>query len=217
MEKKTYLYFPINKCASTTFRSVFKKYNHILVPNLNLNNDPDNNLHLLKPNYNLYYKFTIVRHPIDRFLSAVNMFIMRKTLKQCAIADGASRRSLNLITIIETAIDDTIKIMKTHDTYSLYRSRKDFIKRHTLPLTHNLYCLIDENNKLIVDLVIKLESLNDKKNVEMFFNKIKINPNTIIPTKNKSPKYIKFSDLTEDNLKFLYSYYENDFKFFDYE
>ena len=68
MEKKTHLYFPINKCGCSTFKKVFKCYEHILIPNLNLNNDKNNNLHLLKPTYNLYYKFTIIRHPIHRFL-----------------------------------------------------------------------------------------------------------------------------------------------------
>lgn len=199
MEKKTYLYFPINKCANSTFKYVFKSYKHILIPNLNLNNDPNNNLHLLKPNYNLYYKFAIIRHPIHRFLSAVNMFIRDNKITK------------------ENAINDTIKIMKTIDTYSLSGNNADFIKRHTLPLTHNLYCLIDENDNLIIDLVIKLESLKNKENVKLFFNKIKINPNTIIPEINKTKKYIKFSDLNKDNLQFLYSYYEKDFRFFNYK
>jgi hypothetical protein len=29
----------------------------------------------MKNNFDKYYKFTIIRHPISRFLSAVNMFI----------------------------------------------------------------------------------------------------------------------------------------------
>ena len=117
----------------------------------------------------------------------------------------------------ETAINDVIKIMKTNDTYSLSGSNANYIKRHTLPLTHNLYCLIYENDHLNVDLVIKLESLKNKEKLEFFFNKIKINPNTILPIENKTEKYIKFSDLNKDNLQFLNSYYEKDFRFFDYE
>lgn len=199
MEKKTHLYFPINKCGNTTFKKVFKSYEHILIPNLNINNDKNNNLYLLKPTYNLYYKFTIIRHPIQRFLSAVNMFIRDNKMNK------------------ETAINDVIKIMKTNDTYSLSGSNANYIKRHTLPLTHNLYCLIDENDHLNVDLVIRLESLKNKEKLEFFFNKIKINPNTILPIENKTEKYIKFSDLNKDNLQFLNSYYEKDFRFFDYE
>ena len=78
--------------------------------------------------------------------------------------------------------------MKTNDTYSLLGGNADYIKRHTLPLTHNLYCLIDENDNLNVDLVIKLESLKNKENFEFFLNKIKINPNTILPIINKTEK-----------------------------
>ena len=156
MKKKTHLYFPINKCGNTTFKMIFKNYKHILIPNLNINNNGNSQLNLLKPKYNLYYKFTIIRHPIKRFLSAVNMFIRDNKMNK------------------ETAINDTIQIMKTNDTYSSWDGDADYIKRHTLPLTHNLYCLIDKNDNLKVDLVIKLESLKNKKNLNIFLIKLKL-------------------------------------------
>ena len=39
----------------------------------------------------------------------------------------------------------------------------------------------------------------------------------MLPMTNKAKTYIKFSDLNKDNLQFLNSYYEKDFRFFDYE
>ena len=194
-----YLYFPINKCASTSFKKVFKDYNHILVPNLNLDKNPAKNLHVLKPNFKKYFKFTIIRHPIQRFLSAVNMFIRDKKVSN------------------ETAINDVLEIMKNHDKYSLDNNNKNFIKRHTLPMTHRLYCLLDENNDLIVDLIVDLDTLKNKDDMENFFKKIKIDPDTLLTQENKTQKFKVFNDLTDDHLNFLYKYYVNDFIIFNYK
>ncbi len=194
-----YLYFPINKCATTTFKKIFNEYNHIIIPNLNLDTDHEKNLHLLKPNFKNYFKFTIIRHPIQRFLSAVNMFIRDKRVKK------------------ETAIKEVIEIMKNHNNYSITGNKKDFIKRQTLPITHSLYCLLDKNNNLIIDLFIDLEKLKNEKDLKDFLKKIKINPATLLPHENKSKDYIVFDDLTEDNLIFLYKYYVNDFIIFNYK
>jgi len=198
-KSQKYLYFPINKCATTTFKKIFKEYNHILIPNLNIDNDPEKNLHLLKPNFKNYFKFTIIRHPIQRFLSAVNMFIRDKKVNKI------------------TAIKDVISIMKNHDDYSITGNKKNYIKRHTLPQTHSLYSIIDVNNNLNVDLFIDLEKLKNEKDLKDFLKKIKINPATLLPHENKSKDYIVFDDLTEDNLIFLYKYYVNDFIIFNYK
>jgi hypothetical protein len=198
-KSQKYLYFPINKCATTTLKKIFKEYNHIIIPNLNLDTDCEKNLHLLKPNFKNYFKFTIIRHPIQRFLSAVNMFIRDNRVKE------------------ETAIKQVIEIMKNHNNYSLNGNNNNFIKRHTLPLTHSLYCLLDKNNNLIIDLIIDFEKLKSEKDLINFFKKININQRTLLSHENKSKKYIVFDDLTEDNLNFLYKYYVNDFIIFNYK
>jgi hypothetical protein len=199
LNSKKYLYFPINKCATTTFKNIFKKYNHILIPNLNLNQDTNKNLHLLKLDFKNYFKFTIIRHPIQRFLSAVNMFIRDKKLDKT------------------TAIKKVIEIMKNHDAYSLNGNKNNYIKRHTLPMTHDLYCLLDENKNLNIDLIIDVEKLKDNQELKNFLEKIEIDPTTVLDQVNKTEKYIVFNDLTNDDLNFLYKYYVNDFIIFNYK
>ena len=82
-----YLYFPLNKCASTTFKKIFKDYNHILIPNLNLDKDPDKNLHLLEPNFKKYFKLLslIQETPItteSRFKVNTFLYVLMKLLKE---------------------------------------------------------------------------------------------------------------------------------------
>lgn len=198
MSSKKYLYFPINKCANTSFRALFTGYKHIIIPNLNLNRDKNKNLHLLKDRYNEFFKFTVIRHPISRFLSAVNMFIR----------DG----KLNAKTAVKDAIDIIENKAQSYDR----KSKKDYIKRHTLPLTHKLYCLLDDNGELVCDMVVRLEDLKDKKTRYDFFNAIEIRNTVNIPTTNKTNKIIRRESLSNDDINFLNKYYEKDFKTFNY-
>jgi len=80
MSEVKYLYFPINKCGNTSFKKIFEKYNHIVIPNLNLDNDENKNLHLLKKNFDKFFKFTLIKHPLNRLISAINMFITNKLI-----------------------------------------------------------------------------------------------------------------------------------------
>jgi len=188
MDKKV-LYFPINKCACTSFKKLFEGCDNIIVPNLNL--EDNNNLHLIKNDFDKYYKFAIIRHPISRFLSAVNMFIR----------DGKIKKKY--------AVYNVLCIMKKHKKYDLDGSKYSYIKRHTLPLTHELYCIY-ENNKIIPDYIVKLEEF-DKNTV---FNKLNIDINKDIPRENKTTKYITKDNLTRGQLRFLYNYYKKDFEVF---
>lgn len=190
-----YLYFPINKCGNTSFKKIFEKYNHIVIPNLNLDNDENKNLHLLKKNFDKFFKFTLIKHPLNRLISAINMFITNKLITM----DNWKK---------------VFDIMKNHESYNLTnKNMNDYIKRHTLPLTSPLYCLLNNKNEIAVDLVIKLENINYKQ----FFNKIKINENEIIPFENKSKKYITINNFSKDDLIFVYEYYKKDLIIFNYD
>ena len=199
--KKTHLYFPINKCASTSFKKIFSKYNHILIPNLDTNNNSNTNLHLMKDKYNLFFKFTIIRHPIDRFISAVNMFIRDNKIKP------------------DCPIEEVINIIKNkNQSYTLNNyTNKAYIKRHTLPLSHKLYCLLDNNDNIICDYIIKLEEIHNKKKWNNFTETIKINEKTLNNYSNKTTKILTINDLTKEELSFLYEYYKKDFVIFNYD
>jgi hypothetical protein len=38
--------------------------------------------------------------------------------------------------------------MKKHKNYDLNGSKYSYIKKHTLPLTHKLYCIYENNTRL---------------------------------------------------------------------
>ena len=202
MQKNKYMYIALNKCANTTFKLLFSKYKHILVPHNNMiNKSKKTNLVLIKRSeeWNNYFKFTIVRHPISRFLSCINMIIRDKKIKQ------NNDTIDNIITII----------INKKQGYKLGDTLKSYIKRHTLPLTHKHYCLLDDEGNLDIDYFEKLEDI--KKNYNIFCKKVGINSKDKLPHTNKSTSYIKKSDLSKAQYKKLYNYYWKDFEIFGYK
>jgi|694.fasta_scaffold64315_7 hypothetical protein len=201
-----FIYIAINKCANTSFKSLLKEYGHILIPHNNIvGRDKETNLHFIKNSnvWSQYYKFTVVRNPVNRFLSSINFLIFKKYIELDK-------------DVIKKVVDVMFDTTQSYDFYydekhGIKRpDSKSCIKRVTLPITHNHYCLM-KDNKLDIDYFIKIEDLENK--MEELCQKIKINKKDM-PHLNKSEYVVK--DLSENYLETIKKYYELDAKIFNY-
>lgn len=206
---KKVIYIPINKCANTTFKKHLKNYNHIIIPHNNIEGQENNkNLYLIKNSllWNECFKFAIVRNPIQRFFSALNYMILKRYLV-------FKKDSINFF--IDICLDPNQNYNLAYDkTYGIKNPDvKSNIKRHTLPMTHDHYCLM-KDNELDIDYFLKLEELNEKF-LELS-NKIKINPFEPPPHINRSIYFFNLEDLSLDQVDKIKKYYEKDFQIFNY-
>jgi len=204
----THLYIPINKCGNTSMVELFSKFNHVVVPhNKGIKNN--SNLKIIKssPRWKKLKKFTVVRDSIDRFISAINM-IWRD--RKVWIERG------NIITGDTKMIDNILKIiLNDNQRYELNTDFNQFIKRHTLPLTHPHYCLLDNKGKLNINYWIFLSDLKDQMKREKFLKITNIPINTKIKHVNKcTQKRFNRNDLTPDQLSKLKVYYVKDYEIF---
>ena len=151
------------------------------------------------------YKFTVVRNPISRFLSSVNFLLLKKYVE----LNG------NVIDfILDVMFDGCQNYHFYYDPKHEIKKpdAKSCIKRITLPMTHDHYCLMS-NDKLDINYFIKIEDLQN--NMDEFYEKIKINK-TKIPHLNKSDRIIGLKDLSNNHMEKIKKYYELDCKVFDY-
>lgn len=205
---KKIIYIPINKCANTSFKKYLKDYHHIIIPHNNVEGQKDSlNLYEVK-NSELWeecFKFAIVRNPIKRFFSALNFMVLKNYL-------SFKKDSINFF--IDICLDPDQNYNLTYDKdHGIKRPDiKTNIKRHTLPMTHNHYCLT-KNNKLDIDYFLKLEQLNEKY-LELS-NKIKIN-SFKPPHINRSINLFNLEDLSLDQIDKIKKYYELDCNVFNY-
>ena len=141
-----------------------------------------------KEKYDKFFKFSIIRNPIDRILSEINFQrIPKKTPK-----------NIYGIESVEEYISKVIKLNKFSD-----------LQRHISPQVKFLHD--SETNKLLVDKVIPFDELNHEvpkilqKKFKVFLEVPKINS-------SKNKLWVK-EELTSGDLSFLYDFYESDFKF----
>jgi hypothetical protein len=194
------IYIAINKCANTSFKKILTKYSHIIIPHNNLKNENlTYNLHYIceLPIWNSCFKFTVIRNPIDRFISSINFF--------CDFC---------LINNEKSSVDYVLNIISNDQyDYDLYGGHHSFIKRHTLPMSHNHYRII-KNDQLNIDYIFRLENLD--KEYKNLCQKIFIEHEPLPKLNQSKPMFTK-DMLNNSQISRICEIYRRDFEFFGYE
>ena len=206
--KHKIIFIHIPKCAGQSIENIFlrdlglcweERYPLLLRPRKVNEKGPERLAHLYaeeyfkfgyipKEKYDKFFKFSIIRNPVDRILSEINF---QKIPKK-------NSKNIYGIESVEDYISKVIKLDKFSD-----------LQRHISP---QVKFLIDsETNKLLVDKVIPFDELNHevpkilRKKLKVFLEVPKINS-------SKNKLWVK-EELTSRDLSFLYDFYESDFKF----
>ena len=206
--KHKIIFVHIPKCAGQSIESIFlrdlglswKERHPLLLRPRNANEKgPERLAHLYaeeyfkfgyipKEKYDKFFKFSIIRNPVDRILSEINF---QKIPKK-------NPKNIYGIESVEEYISKVIKLDKFSD-----------LQRHISPQVKFLND--SETNKLLVDKVIPFDELNHEvpkilqKKFKVFLEVPKINS-------GKNKLWVK-EELTSGDLSFLYDFYESDFKF----
>ena len=206
--KHKIIFIHIPKCAGQSIENIFLKdlglnwqeRHHLLLrPRKDKEKGPERLAHLYaeeyfkfgfisKQSYDKFFKFTIIRNPIDRLLSEINYRRIPK--KKSTNSNGFES--------VEEYISKVSKLNKFSD-----------LQRHISPQVRFLYD--SETNKLLVDKIILFDELNHEvpkilqKKLKVFLEVPKINS-------SKSKLWLK-EELTSEDLSFLYDFYASDFNF----
>ena len=206
--KHKIIFIHIPKCAGQSIENIFlrdlglswkERHPLLLRPRKDNEKGPERLAHLYaeeyfklgyisKEKYDKFFKFSIVRNPVDRILSEINFQKIPK------------RNSKNIYGLesVEEYISKVIKLDKFSD-----------LQRHISPQVKFLHD--SETNKLLVDKVIPFDYLNHevpkilKKKLKVILEVPKINS-------SKNKLWVK-EELTSGDLSFLNDFYESDFKF----
>ena len=206
--KHKIIFIHIPKCAGQSIESIFlrdlglswkERHPLLLRPRKANEKGPERLAHLYaeeyfkfgyisKEKYDKFFKFSIIRNPVDRILSEINF---QKIPKK-------NPKNIFGIESVEEYISKVIKLDKFSD-----------LQRHISPQVKFLYD--SETNKLLVDKVIPFDELNNEvpkilqKKLKVFLEVPKINS-------SKNKLWVK-EELTSGDLSFLNDFYESDFKF----
>ena len=207
-KKHKIIFIHIPKCAGQSIENIFlrdlglswkERYPLLLRPRKLNEKGPERLAHLYaeeyfklgyipKEKYDKFFKFSIIRNPVDRILSEINF---QKIPKK-------NSKNIYGIESVEEYISKVIKLDKFSD-----------LQRHISPQVKFLYD--SETNKLLVDKIIPFDELNNEvpkilqKKLKVFLEVPKINS-------SKNKLWVK-EELTSGDLSFLYDFYESDFKF----
>jgi len=149
-----------------------------------------------KDYWNDYLKFTVVRDPIDRFISAYKFARMKESGWFSATGEECLEKHPHY---------DLCNSMDINEyTYYIYKNRKEF-NRWIIPQT---FIISNENNEIEIDYYVRYENLlEDLKKIGIDkiekLNSSKINDEKII-------------DLTKKSKNMLYEIYDIDYKNFSY-
>lgn len=149
-----------------------------------------------KDYWNDYLKFTVVRDPIDRFISAYKFARMKESGWFSATGEECLEKHPH---------HDLCNSMDINEyTYYIYKNPKEF-NRWIIPQT---FIISNENNEIEIDYYVRYENLlEDLKKIGIDkiekLNSSKINDEKII-------------DLTKKSKNMLYEIYDIDYKNFSY-
>ena len=204
--KHKIIFIHIPKCAGQSIENIFlrdlglswkERHPLLLRPRKANEKGPERLAHLYaeeyfklgyipKEKYDKFFKFSIIRNPVDRILSEINF---QKIPKK-------NSKNIYGLESVEEYISKVIKLDKFSD-----------LQRHISPQVKFLYD--SETNKLLVDKVIPFDALNNEvpkilqKKLKVFLEVPKINS-------SKNKLWVK-EELTSGDLSFLYDFYESDF------
>ena len=103
-----------------------------------------------------YFKFTVVRNPWDRVVSAWRMFLDKAWCKQ--------GRDYNLRELVAVSIDESIPYVARYasrDEQVRWERSVENIRHHTLPSLHPYYGMADASGAVRIDEVIDYRALDD--------------------------------------------------------
>ncbi len=103
-----------------------------------------------------YFKFTLVRNPWERVVSAWKMFEQHKFRKQS--------RSYSLSEFLDVVTDSSIGYEANYRTLKerpSWEQSIENIRHHTLPAMHSYYGLVNRKNEIITDYVGQFEHLQN--------------------------------------------------------
>lgn len=189
-----FIFIHINKCGGTSFKQTLKGVPNVIVPS----NDQIVNL-VKKDVWKESYTFTIVRNPYHRLLSLHGMLVR-------------DRNEKSIDEILNIISNDDIKYIS--NSGGLDKKRKEYIKRHGLPMTHKHYGIYDnDKNVLNVNKFYKLENLeNEWSHIEELLGK-KLHVYNI----NKSNSKKDLSFFTKQQIEKINQIYSKDFEVFGYD
>jgi len=206
--KHKIIFIHIPKCAGQSIENIFlgdlglnwqQRHPLLLRPRKGKEKGPERLAHLYaeeyfkfgyipKEKYDKFFKFSIIRNPVDRILSEINYQRIPKK----------NSKNIYGIESVEEYISKVIKLNKFSD-----------LQRHISPQVKFLHD--SETNKLLVDKVILFDELNHEvpkilqKKLKVFLEVPKINS-------SKNKLWVK-EELTPRDLSFIYDFYASDFKF----
>lgn len=182
---KKLIYFHIPKCAGKSVEKLF-----LGKPQANPHNrDWALRQQVVKGKHSNFYKFTIVRNPIDRTLSIYNYYL-----------NGGNKGKS------DKKIQDYFKKTDINKFISELKDLQgEIISKHMLGAQHRW---VYHKGHLLLNTVLLFDDLPD--NINYLISKYKLKGT--FPHLNKSQKKVGFEDLTIKSIKKLKIYYKKDFE-----
>ena len=163
-----------------------------------------------KNEWNNLFSFTIVRNPLDRFLSAYN-FLKNEGINKFD-KQFCNRHKLNAVDI-NTFINNFISEIR----FKIFKPYIHFIPQHK-------FILHKRKNYSLISKIYKFESLETE--YQNIIRDIKLNNPKFNPVKNNLPninrtnydfsKKSNHNDISEDNIKKIKDFYYLDYQMFGY-
>ena len=147
----------------------------------------------INPKFDHYFKFTFVRNPFDRLLSAWRDICFRRTQWR--------KSKVSFLEFLRVATDSSLP-------FKGGRTMQEVIRHHTLPQTHSFHCFH------LTDFIGRFENLQQDFNTVC--DKMGI-PQNVLPHKNKS-KHEHYAEYYDDETREIVAEnYAQDIEHFGYQ